>query len=251
MNVLMNKKLHSIKNAKMNVFSFGWYIYIIFTVIILFVLFKLKNQLDYDTKRNIILKLSIFEYILLRIYKRSLKSVYDEYNYFNELPCYLCNQSTILCIIAALTGNSILMSFCTTIGAIGCLLALLMPDKYYIDRPFFSRQTYGFYGYHCLLLISCLSFYLLGLYIPNPNDTLWCLIIHLILGLISHLTNTILRKTKLNPTSNYTFTYEPENETLEMFYKLFPVRYFYLVPVAVLLSLSGYLFLWVLRIINI
>ena len=231
------------KDMKINVFNLGWWIYIISTIIVLFILHKISKSYDVDTKRRMILVLSIIEYIILRIYKHSLKSVYPKYNFYNELPCYLCNQSTILCIVAAITNNSTIMGFCTTFGFFGALLALFMPDKYYVDKPFFSRQALGFYGYHCLLVISCLSFYLLGLYKPNPLDALRSMPILFLLTCISHLINIILRKTGLNPICNYVFTIEPDNDVLKFFYNLFPVKMFYLLPIMFIFGLCAYIFL--------
>lgn len=235
--------LKRIKNAKINVFSFGWWLYILSAIIFMIVLYNLKDKYDYDTKRRFILILSIIEFIILRIYKRSLKSVYDKYNYFNELPCYLCNVSTMLCIVAALTNNSIIMSFCTTIGFFGSLLALIMPDKYYIDQYLFSRQALGFYGYHCLLLVTCLGFYLLGLYKPDPKDALWAMAILFVVTCITHVVNVVLRNTGLNPTCNYTFTCEPDNDVLKFFYKMLPVKLFYLLPILFIMGLLAYIML--------
>ena len=228
-------------------FSAGWWFYIIMTIVFMVYLHKIGKQLDYESKRKFILIFSIIEFIILRIYKRSLKGVYDRYNYFNELPCYLCNISTILCIVAALTDNSILMGFCTTIGLFGSLLAIFMPDRYYVNIPLFSRQTVGFYGYHSMLLVSCLSFYLMGLYKPDPKDALWAMVILFVVTCVIHIVNIVLRKTGLNPTCNYTFTIEPDNNVLEFFYKLFPVKLFYLLPVLFIMGLIAYLMLMIIK----
>ena len=244
---VLKDRINSLKRMKINVFSFGWWLYVLSAVLFMIVLFRLRDRYDYETKRKIILVLSIVEFIILRIYKRSLKSVYDKYNYFNELPCYLCNISTMLCIIAALTDNSVLMGFCTTIGLFGSLLAIFMPDKYYIDKPLFSRQALGFYGYHCLLLVTCLGFYLLGLYKPDPKDALWAMVILFVVTCVIHIVNIVLRKTGLNPTCNYTFTIEPDNNVLEFFYKLFPVKLFYLLPVLFIMGLIAYLMLMIIK----
>ena len=243
----MDNKIN--KKLTVNVFSLGWWFYIVLTITLMVLLYNVSKHYDIDTNRKIILYLSIFELIVLRIYKRSLKSVYEKYNYFNELPLYLCNLSTILCIIAAITNNSIIMGFCTTVGVFGALLAIFMPDKYYVNQPFFSRQAVGFYGYHSLLITSCFAFYLMGVYKPNPMDAVWSMPILFVLTFLVHIINSILRKTGLNPTCNYIFTYDPENAILEYLYKLFPVKLLYLLPILLLFGLLGYIFLSILKVL--
>lgn len=230
------------KQLRIKTFNIGWWFYIILTIICLILLSTLKNKItNIDHKYNLVLIISVIEYIILRIYKFSLKDIRQDYNYYNELPCYLCNQSTIMCILACLTRNTGIMAYCVSVGTIGALLAIFLPDRYNIDQLFFSKQAFGFYGYHCLLIISCLSFYLLGLYNPKPSDAIYSVAYTIILVIIAHIINLILVKTKLNPISNYAFTMYPDNFILDKLYKILPVKLFYLVPISLIFGLISYI----------
>ncbi len=219
------------KEFRITVFGAGWWFYVVLTGLGLFVLTVLGNGLPEQSRLRLILALSIIELVVLRIYKFSLKDIRSDYNYFNELPCYLCNQSTILCILAALTGSRHLMAFCIILGTLGAILAYVMPDSYNNDQLFYSKQAVGFYGYHGLLIITCLSFYTLKVYAPDPKDALWNMLLLFLLALIAHLINYTLRKSGLNPIANYVFTYDPDNIVFEKLYALFPVRLLYLLPI--------------------
>ena len=209
------------KDSHIRPFNPGWWLYFVLTVVFMFMLTIVANRYDRQTRLNIVFVLSVFETIVMRVYKRSLKTYRNDYNYFNELPCYLCNQSTLLCVLASYLDNSHIMAFCFVIGYIGELLAIFAPDSYNINQAFYSRQALGFYGYHCLLLVTCLSFYTLKLYNPNPKDTLWITILLFMLVALAHIINYLLRKSRLNEKSNYIFTFHPDNALLEKLYKLF------------------------------
>ena len=219
------------KEFRIRVFGAGWWFYVLLTSLGLFLVTFFGRKLPYEERLRLILILSIIELIILRLYKFSLKDIRSNYNYFNELPCYLCNQSTILCIIAALANDKHLMAFCIIIGTLGAVLAFVMPDSYNNDQLFYSKQAIGFYGYHGLLIITCLSFYTLKVYEPDLKDALWNMFMIFLLASIAHVINFILRKSGLNKESNYIFTYHPDNIILEKLYALFPVKLLYLLPI--------------------
>ena len=228
-------------------FSALWWFWVAIAALLTYLLTKWTNMQESEEKKRIlILSVSIFEFVYLLIYKISLKDIRENYNFLNELPCYLCNQSTILCIIAAVRPYPALMGYLTSVGLFGAALAFLMPDGPNQNLPFFSKQTLGFYGYHCLLVATCLSFFTSGLYTPQYSDIPWFILIIFILIVIAHLLNFIMRQSNLNPHSNFIFTYSPDNPVLNALYKRFPVRLFYLVPLGIpiaLLSLSEFFFL--------
>ena len=226
-----------IRNARIKVFNSWWWLYVIATFAVLVAVTLIGRGMETEGRYRFMLILSIIELIVLRIYKFSLKNIRADYNYFNELPCYLCNQATLLCIAAALLKSQVLMSYCASIGTLGAVLAFVMPDSYNRDQPVFSSQAYGFYGYHGLLIVTCLSFYTLGLYQPRLTDCLWAGAITAILTIIAHLVNVWLRTNGLNKVANYVFTYTPDNFLLQKLYDRFPVRLFYLLPALPLLML--------------
>ncbi|MBQ3375579.1 MAG: YwaF family protein [Erysipelotrichaceae bacterium] len=222
---------HLNKDARIKVFNKWWWMYVVLTAVVLTAVTLLGRGLDENGRYRMVLYLSIAELIILRLYKYSLKDIRDDYNWYNELPCYLCNQSTIICIIASIIKDNTLMAYCVSVGTLGAVLAFVMPDSYNRDQLVFSKQAYGFYGYHGLLIVTCLSFYTLGLYIPKISDCLWPAIWTFILAVIAHIVNYILRKTGLNKKSNYVFTWYPDNIILEKMWKLLPVKLLYMLPV--------------------
>lgn len=238
--------MKKIKDLRIKTYNACWVSVIILIVLLTIIVTIFGNKLSIDSRFNLILILSIIEFIHLRIYKYSLRYIYDNYNYYNELPCYLCNLSTIMCIIAAITRNSILMAYCFTSGTIGALLALFFPDPLYKEVPLISIKSFGFYGYHTELIITCLSFYLLGLYIPRPVDALWSMLITFGLTYIAHFMNFILRKTGLSKTVNYIFTYEPGNKIMEKLYSIFKVKVLYMLPILLAIGAVSFLILLIL-----
>lgn len=240
------KKLFD-RQLRIRVFGGGWWFYMVLTVFLLIMLVVLCRSSELESRRKTVFILSVIELIVLRLYKFSLKDIRDDYNYFNELPCYLCNQSTLLCIAAAWYDNQILMSFCVTAGTLGALMAVLMPDRYNRDQLLFSKQAFGFYGYHGLLIITCLSFYFLGLYRPRLIDTLWVMWIIFFLACIAHVINIVFRKAGLNPVSNYVFTYDPVNEVLDRLYQLIPYRLLYLIPVLLIMTAISFVMLLIMK----
>ena len=234
------------KDFRIKVFGAGWWFYVVLTALGLFLLTTFGKGLTYEERLKLIFILSIIELIILRIYKFSLKGIRSNYNYFNELPCYLCNQSTLLCIIASYTGNQHIMAFCIIVGTLGATLAFVMPDSYNKDQLFYSKQAFGFYGYHGLLIITCLSFYTLKVYAPDLRDALWNMLMIFVLAVIAHVVNYVLRKTDLNPESNYVFTYHPDNFILEKLYTLLPVKLLYMLPIMPAFGLISFLLLLIM-----
>ena len=132
------------EDLRIKAFNRGWWFYIAVTILGLIVFTIYGNTLVPEKKLTYIMVTSIVELIILRVYKFYMISIRDDYKYFNELPCYLCNQPTILCIIAALTNNSHLMSFCIVMGTGGSLLAMLFPSRILENQTFYCIRTFGF-----------------------------------------------------------------------------------------------------------
>ena len=224
------------REARIKVFNIWWWFYVILTILFLLLVTLIGRKMSVDSRYRMVLILSIAELIILRMYKFSLKDIRTDYNYFNELPCYLCNQATILCIIRAIFRINSIMAYCVSIGALGAILAFVMPDSYNRDQLVFSKQAYGFYGYHGLLIVTCLSFYTLGIYQPVIKDCIWAGIYTIMLAVIAHIINIYLVKTGLNVKANYVFTMYPDNFIMQKLFDLFPVKLFYLLPIPVVFT---------------
>ncbi|MBQ6654095.1 MAG: YwaF family protein [Erysipelotrichaceae bacterium] len=222
------------KKIRITPFSIPWFGFIAYCVISLILMRLFVYPLPLEQRLRFQLILGIAGYVYLRIYKFALSTVkgYD-YNYFNELPCYLCNLTAIIGIIGTVLNSRIIGVYCFSIGLAGALLAFMKPDPDFRDMELISIRALGFYGYHSLLVIFCLGFTVLGLCEPQPSDVFGVVGITLVLTLIGHLTNFTVRKLHLCDNANYIFTYDPgDNGILLFFYKLIPVRMLYLLPVA-------------------
>ena len=130
---------------------------------------------------------------------------------------------------------------------LGAILAFVMPDSYNRDQLVFSKQAYGFYGYHGLLIVTCLSFYTLGLYHPALKDCIWAGIYTLVLAVIAHIINVILVKTGLNKRSNYVFTMYPDNIVMQKLWDIFPVRLVYMLPIPPVFTAYAFVLFWILK----
>ncbi len=226
----------NMKEARIKVFNKWWWFYVILTALFLVAVTVIGRQLTLDSRYRFVLVLSIAELIILRLYKFSLKDIRADYNYYNELPCYLCNQATILCIIRSIFRIDSMMAYCVSIGSLGAVLAFVMPDSYNRDQLVFSKQAYGFYGYHGMLIVTCLSFHTLGIYQPAIRDCIWAGIYTIVLAVIAHVINVFLVRTGLNEKSNYVFTMYPDNVILQKLYDMFPVRLLYMLPIPVVFT---------------
>ena len=82
----------NMKEARIKVFNKWWWFYVILTALFLVAVTVIGRQLTLDSRYRFVLVLSIAELIILRLYKFSLKDIRADYNYYNELPCYLCNH---------------------------------------------------------------------------------------------------------------------------------------------------------------
>ena len=98
------------KEARIRVFNRWWWFYVALTVCVLILVTLTGRQLGLQARYRLVLTVSIIELVILRIYKFSLRKIRADYNYFNELPCYLCNQATLLCIVAAMTHSVSIMA---------------------------------------------------------------------------------------------------------------------------------------------
>ncbi|MBP5279623.1 MAG: YwaF family protein [Erysipelotrichaceae bacterium] len=235
------------KDLNVSTLNKAWWFYIVLTILGTLVFTAYGNTLSVDDRYRFVLITSILEFIFLRFYKFYLIHVREDYFYFDNLPCFLCNQSTILCIIAALTRNNHLMAFCIVMGTAGSLLAFFFPDPCIANQPFYSFQTFGFYAYHALLIVTCLSFWTLGLYKPDLTDALWNMLILFLLAFLDHWINVILIRTGLNPKANYNFTINPDNGFLKLLYKYFPVKLYYMLPCLPMIGLVTLLFVLIIR----
>ena len=159
------------------------------------------------------------------------------FNWWGELPLQLCNINMILIPIAVLTDRRPLMSFCFFVGALGAMMALAMPTTGFDGYSLLLPRMLGFYGTHFMIMIEALAIVTLGFYRPRFRDMPMTLVTIVLIALVIFGIDMLLRLSGLHPKANYFFAVETEgNALLELFYRLLPYPFLYLLPCSLVLT---------------
>lgn len=153
------------------------------------------------------------------------------FNWWGELPLQLCNINMLLIPLAVLKKNRALMGFCFYVGPLGALMALLMPGNGFSGFSLLLPRMLGYYGTHFMVLVEGLALVCFGLYRPRLRDLPRVCLTILAVSFGVFLINMALRLSGLHPKANYFFSVETEgNFLLELFYRLLPFPYLYVLP---------------------
>ena len=153
------------------------------------------------------------------------------FNWWGELPLQLCNINMILIPVAVQLNSRPLKSFCFFAGALGALMALMMPGMGFDGYSILLPRMIGFFGTHFMVLIEAIAIVSFGLYRPKFRDMPLTLAAILVVSLSVFGINMLLRFTGLYPNANYFFSVETEgNPVLELFYRWLPYPYLFLLP---------------------
>ncbi len=153
------------------------------------------------------------------------------FNWWGELPLNLCNINMILIPIAVQRNSRPLKSFCFFAGALGALMALMMPSAGFSGYSVLMPRMMGFFGTHFMVFIEALAIVTFGLYRPTFRDMPWTLLAILLISIAVFGVNMLLRVTGLFAKANYFFSVETEgNPVLELFHSWLPYPYLYLLP---------------------
>ncbi len=159
------------------------------------------------------------------------------FNWWGELPLQLCNINLLLIPIAVLTKKRPLLGFCFFIGPIGALMAMVLPGNGFDGYSIFLPRMLGYYGTHLVVMYAALAVGTFGLYRPRMRDLPMTALTVFLIALAVFGFNMLLRTTGLHPKANYFFAVETEgNALLELFYRLIPLPFLYLLPCIVILS---------------
>lgn len=159
------------------------------------------------------------------------------FNWWGELPLQLCNINLLLIPIAVLTKKRPLLGFCFFIGPIGALMAMVLPGNGFDGYSIFLPRMLGYYGTHLVVMYAALAVGTFGLYRPRMRDLPMTALTVFLIALAVFGFNILLRTTGLHPKANYFFAVETEgNALLELFYRLIPLPFLYLLPCIVILS---------------
>lgn len=191
-----------------------------------------------ERREQMLLALCLFNLVFYFVYKGLLSldgefvriSGLERFNWFNELPLQLCNINLFLLPIGILRKNRKLLGFAFFIAPFGALLALTFPNAPFNGFSVLLPRMIGFYGTHALLIVCALCLPALGLYRPERRDFRGVLVTFFALALCAHGVNLLLRAT-VCPQANYFFTFCEDNAILELFWRIVPVPFLYLLPV--------------------
>ncbi len=230
----------------MSPFNHLFIIVTVFFILLLVLATRLMKNRSDRTKRAVIVSACILTLIGFIVYKifLSLDSDFNVitsemggFNWWGELPLQLCNINMIMIPIAVLTKKRPLLSFCFFVGPLGALMALIMPGNGFDGYSLLLPRMLGYYGTHFFIIIEALAIVTFGLYRPKFRDLPLTAVALLMIALIVFGFNMFLRFTGLHPKANYFFSVETEgNFLLEMFYKILPCPFLYLLPSIVILG---------------
>ena len=176
------------KNLRINSFNPLWWFYILLQLASIIVI-----KLTVVKVKLFLTLFALFTILFLLVYKYILVTTSNgQYIFANELPLYLCNLNIIYGLIGVIYENQILLGFCYSIGLVGAILALVMPEEDFTNIPFFSSRAFGFYGYHSLLLIFDISLVTTNFFKPQYNIVLKIMLLAVITLLAVHLINIII-----------------------------------------------------------
>lgn len=154
-----------------------------------------------------------------------------EFSWWSELPLQLCNINLMLIPIAIWTKKRPLLAFAFFMAPLGAIMALSMPSAGFYDCSVLLPRMLGYYITHFMVLIGGPALALFGLYRPKFKDfpitvlTAFCILL-VIFGI-----NSLMRATDVNPYANYFYCSDTDgNPLLELFYKLIPVPFLYMMP---------------------
>lgn len=211
----------------------------LFLLLLVFSSLLLRGKSE-KTKSSVLVATCLLTLIGFVFYKAFLSrdSSYNEitanmggFNWWGELPLQLCNINMLLIPVAVLKKNRAMMSFCFFVGPLGALMALIMPGNGFDGYSLLLPRMLGYYGTHFMIFIEGLALVTFGLYRPRLRDLPGTVLTILLISLAIFVINLLLRWSGLHPKANYFFSVETEgNFLLELFHRLLPFPYLYLLP---------------------
>ncbi len=159
------------------------------------------------------------------------------FNWWGELPLQLCNINMILIPVAVWKKSRPLACFGFFLGPLGAMMALAMPGNGFDGYSLLLPRMLGYYGTHFMVVIEGLALVTFGIFRPRLRDLPRTVAAALLIAFAVFCVNMLLRWSGLHPKANYFFSVETEgNFLLELFHRLIPLPFLYLLPCSVILS---------------
>ena len=226
--------------AIMAPFNLTFFIVTAVFIIILIVSTLLMRNKSERAKRIVIASSAVATFVGFIVYKYflSIDTAYDVltastggFNWWGELPLQLCNINMLLIPVAVMFDLQMLMSFCFFVGSLCASLAIIMPGTGFDHYSIFLPRMLGYFGTHYMIVIMALAIVTFGLYRPKFRDLPKTCGVIMMITFCVFLINLLLRATGLHPNANYFYSIEPiGNPLLELFHKLIPIPFLYLMP---------------------
>ena len=227
------------------------FVFLFFALLLLAACLLLRGRSE-KAKRTVLVVSSALLITGYFVYKHCL-SLDSEYNaitaarggfsWWGELPLQLCNINMIIIPIAVIRKSRPLMAFAFFLGPLGALMALLMPGNGFDGYSLLLPRMMGYYGTHFMIVIEGLALVLFGLFRPRLRELPRTLLTTVLIFTAIFVIDALLRVSGLYPAANYFFAVEPEgNAVLDMFYRLIPVPFLYLIIPGTLI-LAVYMFI--------
>lgn len=223
--------------------------YLIFWTVMYFVLMKK----DVEKRASFIAWSMIVTLIGFAVYKYyiSIDAEYEiirteagigAFSVWGELPLHLCNINTILIPVGIFTKKKGLLNYATFCGPLGALMALVMPTIGFNGYSMFEPRVIGYFFTHWMVFFGSLAIGVMNVQRPKKKDIWPSVGVIMILVTVIFGINMLLRTTHLYDKANYFYTISPDgNPVLELFRRIIPVSYFYILPC--LLVLVPYMYL--------
>lgn len=224
-------------------FNYTYFLLIFFIILVVTLTTILFKNKQVKNKKTLLLALCIFNIVFFIVYKISLAIGSDDlarhgyhFNIWTELPMHLCNVSLFLVPIGLLLNKESIYAYGFYVAPLGAFMAITFPNPYFTNTNLLFFYNIGFYFTHINIIIIGLLICTLGFFKPNFKSIPFLFILVFSLACGSFLINLGIRFHFKAP-ANYFFTYEPEGiSILELFWKILPIRFLYVIFALVILG---------------
>lgn len=219
-----------------NPFNLVYFGYLVLNILIIIGLSLLLRKKSEKTKYIVLMSICIFNALLWVIYKvvlfignKDLASTGFEFNIWKELPFHLCNISIIIVPIGLALRKKWLYAYGFYVAVLGAFMAVTFPCLGFYNTSIFGLHNIGFYGTHGLIIVVGVLLVTLGFLKPSFKDIPILVFVVFALGLFAFILNLFF-KYLIHVDTNYFYVMEPEGiSILELFWKILPVKFVYLI----------------------
>ena len=216
-----------------------WFTSLFFVGVLTVMTLTVKGR-DIGFRKVFYIAVCLFNCVSFFLYKYELSRdrEYDKerqfiggFNWWGELPFHLCNINMTLMPLAVFFGFRPLMSFCFFMGPLGALMALLLPAPTFDEAYLFLPRIIGYYGTHYMIIVEAMALLTFGFYYPIYSDVPKAFLALIVISLLAHCLNTVIRRRGIYNHANYFYTMETEQiPALDMLYRFIPHPLFYELP---------------------